>query len=325
MRICIYGAGAIGGMVTARLADAGNDVSVIVRGANLEAIRTRGLRFRHHEVDILTRRRATDAPAEIGPVDPVIVAAKGPALPAIGARIGALLGPDTPVVFAINGIPWWYDQGRPGAPTGIADLLDPDGALRANVGARAIGCVVDCPTRVEAPGVVVCGAHGRGKFTLGEPDGSASARMSALSATFEAAGLAAPVSDDIRTVIWAKLVINISRSPLAVLTGATELEMAKDPAMTALCRAVVEEAAAAAAAVGVTLPLDWPFLLDVAHRYDHRPSMLQDWDHGRAMEIDSIVVAVQRLAAAGGLATPALDVVAALLRCKARVAGTYAG
>ena len=325
MRVCILGAGAIGGFLGARLARAGHEVSVLARGATLAAIAANGLTLRQGGASFTVRPRASDDPARLGPVEAVLVAVKGPALPGVGDAIGPLLGPETPVVFAMNGIPWWYAHARPDLPGAAAGLLDPTGSLRANAGPeRAIGCVVDCPNRVEAPGVVACNTDGPGRFTLGEPDGSRSPRLAALAALLESGGMEVPATGDIRRAIWAKLVVNLSRSPLSVLAGVSELELARDATVSAIARDMVRESAAVAAAHGIDLELDWEVLLSPRHRYEHRPSMLQDWDAGRAMEIDSIGVIVSRFAAAAGLATPTIDRVLALLATKARAAGLYA-
>ena len=324
MRICIYGAGAIGGFLGAYLARAGHDVSLIARGDNLTTLRSRGLTLVHGDTRFTVYPDCTEDPKQIGEVDAVFVAVKGPALPSVGEAITPLLGPTTSVVFAMNGLPWWYDFGRKGPPTSASTLLDPTGSIRRTVGAdRAQGCVVDCPTRVSQPGTVVCNSAARGKFTLGEPDGSPSDRVLALACILEAAHISAPVTQDIRQAIWAKLVINLSRSPLAVLTGATELTMAENKVVTQISREMIEEAAAVAAAHGYPIAFDWSRLLDAGHRHNHRPSMLQDWDAQRPMEIDSIVTIVTRFAAEAGLKTPTIDRILALLTLKARQAGLY--
>ncbi|MDG2287013.1 MAG: 2-dehydropantoate 2-reductase [Alphaproteobacteria bacterium] len=324
MKICIYGAGAIGGFLGAYLAKAGHEVSLIARGAHLQALQSKGLTLIHAEEKFTTYPDCAEDPRRIGGADAVFVTVKGPALAAVGEGIGPLLGADTPVVFAMNGLPWWYDHGRDAPLTGAASLLDPTGSLRRVVGEeRAIGCVVDCPVRIPEPGLVVCNRPTKAKFALGEPDGTASERVLALSNVLYEAGLDGPVSRDIRHEIWAKLVINLSRSPLAVLTGVPETKLSADPAMTEISREMIAEAAAVAAAHGIHLDLDWPRLLEEKYRTVHRPSMLQDWDAQRPMEIDSIGTMVSRFAAEVGLETPTIDRVLAMLRLKAREAGLY--
>ncbi len=322
MKVCVFGAGAIGGFIAAYLALAGHSVSLVARGANLLALRSRGLTLRHGETDFTVHPVCDSEPDRIGNVDVVFVTVKGPALAAVGDRITPLLGAETPVVFAMNGIPWWYNHGRRSSSAAIPELLDPTGSLKRNVGAdRAIGCVVDCPARVPEPGVVICNVAGPGRFTLGEPDGRLDGRVLRLSRSMEEAGLAAPVSDTIRKAVWAKLVVNLSRSPLAVLTGASELQLARQPGISEISRAMIAEAEAVARAHDIRLDLDWPSLLNAAWRVDHRPSMLQDWDAQRPMEIDSIVAIVSRFAAEAGLKSPVIDQILALLTLKARQAG----
>jgi 2-dehydropantoate 2-reductase len=324
MKICIYGAGAIGGFLGAYLARAGHEVSLIARGAHLDALRSKGLTLIHGEEKFITYPDCAEDPRQIGATDVVFVTVKGPALAAVGDGIGPLLGVNTPVVFAMNGLPWWYDHGRDAPLTGAASLLDPTGSLRRTVGEkRAIGCVVDCPVRIPEPGMVICNRPTRAKFALGEPDGTNSDRVLALSEVLDKAGLDGPVSRDIRHAIWAKLVINLSRSPLAVLTGVPETKLSADPAMTEISCEMITEAAAVAAAHGISLDLDWPRLLEEKHRTVHRPSMLQDWDAQRPMEIDSIGTIVSRFGAEAGLETPTIDRVMAMLRLKAREVRLY--
>jgi len=324
MKICIYGAGAIGGFLGAYLARAGHEVSLIARGAQLEALRSKGLTLIHGEDKFTTYPDCAEDARQIGPTDAVFVTVKGPALPSVGDGIGPLLGSDTAIVFAMNGLPWWYDYGREGQTTGAAALLDPTESLRRVVGAeRAIGCVVDCPARVAEPGLIVSNRASKGKFTIGEPDGSISQRIIALSNVLDEAGLDGPVVEDIRRAIWTKLVVNLSRSPLAVLTGAEESKLSDDPDITAMAREMITEAAAVAAAHGIPLELDWPALLETRYRTVHRPSMLQDWDAQRPMEIDAIGVIVSRFAAEAGLETPTINRVLAMLKMKAREVGLY--
>jgi 2-dehydropantoate 2-reductase len=307
MKICIYGAGAIGGFLGAYLARAGHEVSLIARGAQLEALRSKGLTLIHGEDKFTTYPDCAEDARQIGPTDAVFVTVKGPALPSVGDGIGPLLGSDTAIVFAMNGLPWWYDYGREGQTTGAAALLDPTESLRRVVGAeRAIGCVVDCPARVAEPGLIV-----------------SSQRIIALSNVLDEAGLDGPVVEDIRRAIWTKLVVNLSRSPLAVLTGAEESKLSDDPDITAMAREMITEAAAVAAAHGIPLELDWPALLETKYRTVHRPSMLQDWDAQRPMEIDAIGVIVSRFAAEAGLETPTINRVLAMLKMKAREVGLY--
>lgn len=324
MRICVFGAGAVGGYIAAYLSKAGNDVSVVARGEHLAAMRTKGLTLDHAGNRFTVSPQATDDAREIGPVDAVVLTAKAPALSAIAAQLAPLLGPDTTVISAQNGIPWWYAHQGPEVSSGTSALIDPEGAMANHVGPqRAVGCVIDCPARVVEPGLVVGNAQRKGRYTMGEPGGDTSDRLTRISQAFEAAGMLAPISDDIRRVIWAKLLINLSRSPIGVLTGADEHAMAKDEDVNDVAMTMLAEAQAIARRHGHDIEIDIAAERDPSTRVVHRSSMLQDWDLGRPMEVDAIVGAVQALGWDAGLPTPTVDVVLALLRQKARVAGIY--
>jgi len=326
MRIGIVGAGAVGGFLAGHLARAGTEVALLARGPHLVALRERGLTVESRGERWTVPVTASDRAADLGRVDAVVVTAKAPALPAIAAAIGPMLGPDTPVVCAMNGIPWWYDHGRPWAESRTIARVDPDGAVWRGFGPqRAIGCVVDCPAEVAEPGFVRHVAPRPGGFTLGEPSGGVTPRIERLAAAIEASGVKAPIVGDIREAIWSKLFVNVSRSPLGVLTGATERGLAEDPDTLALTMAIMGEAQAVARSHGIEVTIDEARQRDPAQRSLHRSSMLQDWDLGRPMEIDGIVRTVQDFARAAGIATPVLDVVSALLVAKARGAGTYTG
>jgi 2-dehydropantoate 2-reductase len=326
MRIGIVGAGAVGGFLAGHLARAGTEVALLARGPHLAALRDRGLTVESRGERWTVSVPASDKAAELGPVDAVVVTAKAPALPAIAAAIAPMLGPDTPVVCAMNGIPWWYDHGRSGVESRTIARLDPDGAIWRGIGPeRAIGCVVDCPSQVAEPGLIRHVAPRPGALTLGEPAGGRSERVERLAAVIEASGVRAPIADDIRAALWAKLLVNISRSPLGVLTGLSERGLAEDPETLEITLAMMREARAVARSHGIEVAFDEAGNRDPQRRSEHRSSMLQDWDLGRPMEIDGIVRSVQDFARAAGVATPTLDVVSALLVAKARVAGTYPG
>ncbi len=326
MRIGIVGAGAVGGFLAGHLARAGTEVALLARGPHLAALRERGLTVESRGDRWTVRVPASDRAEELGPVDAVVVTAKAPALPAVAAAIAPLLGEDTPVVCAMNGIPWWYDHGRAGAASRTIARLDPVGAVWRGIGpARAIGCVVDCPAQVAEPGVVRHVAPRPGALTLGEPAGGRSERVGRLAAVLEAAGVKAPIAEDIWHALWSKLFVNISRSPLGVLTGLSERGLALDPGTLSVTMAIMREAQAVARSHGIEVDIDEARQADPERRSEHRSSMLQDWDLGRPMEIDGIVRAVQDFARDAGVATPTLDVVSALLVAKARQAGTYPG
>ena len=325
MRLTIFGAGAIGGTVAARLAahDAG-DVSIIARGDHLATIRDHGLRVRSGEGELLAPVRATDDAASLGTQDYVFIALKAhsvaPALP----EILPLTGPETAVVTLQNGIPWWYFHRSGGPHEGRRiGAVDPGGAIAAAIGPeRAIGSVVYLAAEVEAPGVI---RHGFGtRIILGEPSGAATPRIRRLASALETARFAAPVSPDIRTEIWLKLWGNVAFNPISTLTGATLTELTGDPETRAAVKAVMREAEMVANALGVRMPIDIDTRIDRAAAVGgHRTSMLQDLERGRPLEIDALVTAVQELGRLSGTPTPTLDMVLALVRRLAIARGCY--
>jgi 2-dehydropantoate 2-reductase len=326
MKICVYGAGAVGGHCAAQLAASGHEVSVIARGAHLEAIRRDGMVLLKGEQRIVGRVRATERPAELGPVDVVLATLKASSLGALAAGIGPLLGPDTAVVFAQNGIPWWYAQGLAGArpaPPALA-ALDPGGALARAVPAQHVaGGVIYSANEVVAPGTVRNDAPQRNMLILGAPDDRPSPRLQALGAALEAADIRAPLETDIRRSIWAKLRINLASSSLGVITGETVRDTMADPAIAALRDRVQAEAKAVAAAHGVALegaPLP---PAHVPGGPAHKTSMLQDYELGRPLEIDAILMAPLWFARAAGVAVPNLEAVVSLAAHRARGKGLY--
>ena len=324
MRICIYGAGAIGGLLGARLAAAGYTVTLIARGAQLAALRERGLTLRSGEETVTVRPQATDDPAAAGPQDCVILTLKAPGLAAIADAVQPLLGRDTSIVTAMNGILWWYFHGVEG-PHRERRLacVDPDGRLwRALPPERVIGCVVYPAAEVVEPGVI---AHQYGnRFMLGEPDGSRSARVAALSKALTEAGFKAPVRPRIRDDIWLKLWGNLSFNPVSVLTLGTLDRIASDPGTHAVIARMMAESKAVGEALGVRFDIDIPTRIGWAKDLvGHRTSMLQDLERGRAMEIDALLGAVVEMGDIAGIDTPLLDAVLALTVQRARLAGCY--
>ena len=250
MKICIYGAGAIGGHLAVRLAAKGEvNLSLVARGPQLEAIRTKGLILRSGETELSVRPRVSDDPASLGKQDVIIVAVKAPALPKTVDGLLALHGKDTAIVYALNGIPWWYFHGAPGALSGRRlPLLDPEGRLWNEIGpSSAIGCVVYSANEIVEPGVVLNRSPQRNEFILGEPNGSLSPRVNAVAAALTGAGLRAPTTESIRDAIWRKFLVgNMTLSVLATLTMSPSDALAADPELAPLCRLVVEEGKALA-------------------------------------------------------------------------------
>jgi 2-dehydropantoate 2-reductase len=324
VRVCVFGAGAVGGYLAGFLARGGAEVSVVARGAHLAAIRADGLRVETPDEALTVRVAASDDPVELGPQDAVLVTVKAPALPEVAARIAPLLEPQTAVAFVMNGIPWWYfhalDLSLHGAWQGEAiPLLDPAGALARSVGAhRAIGGVFWPACSVPRPGVVrlLTGA-GRGT-AFGEPDGSDTPRLEALAGAFRAAGLPVTLSENIRALIWHKLVFNLSAGPLCVLTETAVKDTHTEPAVVATSRALLAEALALAAAMGFPVEVDIDQVVATNIRLAHRPSILQDLEAGRRMEIDALYSVPLQMAKAAGVPMPTLEVLAALIRVKAR-------
>jgi 2-dehydropantoate 2-reductase len=323
VKVCVYGAGAIGGHVAARLARGGAEVSVIARGPHLAAIRQRGLTVQAHDGVLHSRPRASDNPAEIGPQDAVVVTVKAPALPSVAAGIAPLLGPETSVAFVMNGIPWWYHDGTPEAGRRLPEL-DPGDALRCAVGIpRTIGGVVYSAATVVEPGTVQVEAKD-GRVILGEIDGSLTPRLRALAAAIAAGGMGGVAVPDIRAAVWAKLLGNLMTGPLCILARSCMEDTLASPAVRETAIRMAREVTAIAAAQG------WPIAGDApetriarSSKLRHKPSILQDLEAGRAMEIDALFAAPLRLAREAGVAVPTLDVMTALATRAAIAAGLW--
>lgn len=330
MKVCIVGAGAIGGYFGFALAAAGVDVGLIARGAHLEAMRAHGVRVR--DGDGPERRAAvsvTDDPAAFGPQDVVIITLKAHSVPALCPRLRPLLGPGTAVVTASNGIPWWYFHALGGPHEGRRlESIDPGGAQWETIGpARALGCVVHTAAEIVEPGVVAVSPHpGRNRLPLGEPDGTRSARVTALSKAFIGAGFKAPVRTDIRSDVWVKLWGNLAFNPVSALTGATLEDIARDPGARAVVEAMMREGRAVGEALGARFAIDMDRRIRGAEQVGaHRTSMLQDLERGRPMEIDALVGVVAELGRLVGAPTPTIDTVYRLVRRRAIEAGCYPG
>ena len=320
MRICIFGAGAIGGFVAAHLSRVkGLEVSVVARGAHLAAIREHGLRVVTPQGEIVARVRATDRAEELGAQDLVFIALKQHQVPAALPLLATLLGPDTTVVPPTTGIPYWYFHGLGGAHGGRqVDRLDPGGASwRTLAPERALGCVYWVATEVTEPGLI----HHDGKllrFPIGEPDGSVSPRLQRLADAMNAAGLNAQIVPDIRAWIWAKMISSLAWNPLALLTEATLDRLTASTEVIAIVRRLMREAEVVAEALGVQR---WPITTDeriaaARNAGAHRMSMLQDWQRGRPLEINVLTDSIDAMRELAGVATPAIDAIYALLRLR---------
>ncbi|RWD60369.1 MAG: 2-dehydropantoate 2-reductase [Mesorhizobium sp.] len=325
MRITVFGAGAIGGYLAAKLAIAGNvDLSIVARGAHLEAIEANGLRLIEDGKEEATRVRAAARAEELGAQDYVVLALKAHSLaPALG-QIAPLLGEGTAVVTMQNGLPWWYFYRAGGALEGTRlNAVDPGGTIWQRIGPeRVIGSVVYPAVEVDAPGLI---RHVEGKrFSLGEPSGEKSERVAALARELVKAGLQAPVREDIRSEIWVKLWGNLSFNPISALTGSTLAAIVADQGTRALARAMMLEAQAIGESLGVRFPVSVDRRIKGAGDVgEHKTSMLQDLERARPMEIDALVSAVQELGRLTGQPTPAIDSVLALVRRLAIERGCY--
>ena len=324
MKICIYGAGAIGGYLGARLSRAGVDVSLIARGPHLRAIQENGLTLREGGGEIKVRLPCSDNPEDFSFQDYVIISVKAHAVPAIAPRMAPLLGPNTAVVPATNGVPWWYFYKTGSELDGRRiKILAPDGIQWRHLGPeRVIGCVIYPAAEIVEPGVIQHVALNR--VPLGEPDGSRTDRVMALSEIMIAAGLRAPVRSRIRDDIWVKLWGNMSFNPISVLTGATLQQIGADPEVRSIVRTMMIEARTIGEALGVRFPIDVERRIDGGVQVgDHKTSTLQDLEAGKSLELDALLGAVCELGRLVGVETPVSDIINTLARQRAITAGCY--
>jgi 2-dehydropantoate 2-reductase len=318
MKVCVFGAGAIGGYMGICLARAGADVSLIARGPHLEAMRAGGLRLQYDGEEHVAHLRCTDNGAELGEQDYLIIGLKAHQIDEAVDAMVPLLGSSTSIVTASNGIPYWYFQGDERLAGVHFRSIDPGGRQWDTLGPeRAIGCVVFPAAEVVAPGVIRH-EHGR-KFPIGEPDGQQSARLQRLHEAMVAGGLDAPIREDIRDEIWLKLCGNLCFNPISALTLATIDIIASEPGTRAICRAMMLEAKAIGDYLGLRLRVDIERRIDGAGALgQHKMSMLQDLERGRSMEVEPLVGVVQELGLYTGIPTPTTDVVLALIRQRAQ-------
>ncbi|PGH58792.1 2-dehydropantoate 2-reductase [Azospirillum palustre] len=324
MRIAVVGAGAVGGALAGYLAATGrHDVSLLARGAHLAAIRERGLTVRTPTGTLSSRPQASDDASDLGHQDMVIVTVKGHGLPALAPSFPALCGPETLVVAAQNGVPWWYLYGAGDDVTPEPlEVVDPGGAVWSAIGPeRVAACVMEVlPARIVEPGIV---AHtATPVLALGAPrPGDHAEKLAALAKSFNAAGATARLPADIRVPLWSKLMLNMAVGPTSVLTGATMGAMEQAPGMAAVQGRLMRECLAVARAWGVDLPDDVDERLGRGSGVPgHKPSMLQDFEAGRSMEIDPIVTAVLELARRRGMPVPTIETLWALTALKERAA-----
>jgi 2-dehydropantoate 2-reductase len=321
MKFAVVGAGAIGGYLAVRLARAGDGVSCIARGANLAAIRQAGIKLILEDgaEEAAPDIRGCASTQEAGPHDVVLLAVKAHQVGALAPQLGALCHADTAIVTLQNGIPWWYFHGLRGEFEGRAvTSADPDGSVARHIDPqRVVGAVVYPAAELVAPGVVRVVEGNR--FTLGEPDGSMSARVETISAHLTAAGFKAPVSSDIRSEIWLKLWGNLSFNPISALTHATLVDICRFPPTRALAAAMMSEAQAVAEKLGVGFRISLEKRIAGAERVGaHKTSMLQDVEQGKPIELEALVGAVAELGRITGVPTPTIDAVYACASLLAR-------
>ncbi|HEY8605840.1 MAG TPA: 2-dehydropantoate 2-reductase [Noviherbaspirillum sp.] len=324
MKIAVYGFGAVGGLLGTRLAAAGCEVTAIARGAVLAALRSSGAQLEQQDQTIGVPMHAESDPAAAGVQDVVFIAVKATAMPAVAAGIAPLIGPGTIVVTAMNGVPWWFFEGREGALGGARlPSLDADGALlRAIPVQQVIGCVVHLSSSSPRPGVIRPGFGNR--LILGEPGGGQSTRVDQLAALLASAGFEAEASADIRTDIWYKLWGNMTMNPVSAITGATADRILDDPLVRGFCLGAMREAAEIGARIGCPISQSGEDRMNVTRKLGaFKTSMLQDAEAGKALEIDALVTSVHEIGALAGVPTPNIDALLGLVRLFARTRGLY--
>lgn len=324
MKVCIIGAGAIGGFIGTRLAAAGRaKVSAVARGATLAALRDKGWRLQTADGLVQAPAHATDQPAELGVQDLVVIAVKGPTLAGVARSLAPLMGPETLVLPAMNGVPWWFCQGLPGFGDAPLASVDPGGEItRAIPLAQVVGCVVHAATSTPEPGLVLH-KMGRG-LLIGEPGGGQSERVQRLADLLNHAGFEATHSADVRYDIWYKLWGNMTMNPVSAITGATVDRLLDDELVRGFCSAAMQEAGRIGARIGCPIaqsPEERHALTRKLGAF--KTSMLQDAEAGRALEIDALVAAVQEIGQRVGEATPNIDALLGLVRLFGRVRSLY--
>lgn len=324
MKVCIVGAGAIGGLLAARLAQAGCDVSAIARGPHLAAIQTNGLRYIAGDTEFVARVTASDDPRALGVQNFVVLTVKAPALPALAPMLAPLSDADTTIVSAMNGVPWWFSRALPEPLHGRRlNAVDPDGVLDAAFPQETLlGCVVHAGASVPEPGVIhhAAGDH----FIVGSATRTASPAAEKLAAAIAASGLQGVATDDIHGEIWMKLIGNMGMGPISVLTGATLIKIARDMDVRPIAAAMMQEAIDVGNALGLPMTMGVEERIELGAELDEfKPSILQDLERGRPMEIDALITVVAELGGIAKIPTPTIDTLLALVRGRARLAGLY--
>jgi 2-dehydropantoate 2-reductase len=324
VKVCIYGAGAIGGWLGVKLARAGCELSVVARGATLAALKAHGLHLQQGGETLSSPVRASENPAELGVQDLVVIAVKAPAMAEVAKCLAPLLGPDTVVLTAMNGVPWWFFEGFGAGYAGTRlKSIDPDGSIaRAVPAAHVIGCVVHASCSLDGPGVVQ--HHFGNKLIIGEPSGKKTARVGELAALLERAGFETVLSAQIQKDAWYKLWGNMTVNPISAITGATTDRILDDDLVRGFVSRVMLEAREIGARIGIPIEQQPEDRHQVTRKLGaFKTSMLQDVEAGKAVELDALVTVVKELGELTGVATPFTDALLGLARLHARVHGLY--
>jgi len=322
MKICVYGAGAVGGLMAAWLARSGHEVSVVARGAQLDAIRREGLRVRSEGKTESFRVKAESEPAKLGPQDYVLVTVKAQSLTNVAETISPLLGKDTSVVTAMNGVPWWFFHGLKTSHTHL-ESLDPGGRLsRAIPTERIVGCVIHLAASTPEPGLV---SHNMGsKLILGEPGGENTARTRRIAEALAGAGFEIAVTGSIEKEFWVKLLGNVSFNPVSALTITTADQLIQNEEVKAYMVEIMREVLAIGRAVGVDAAIDPEARIDMARALGRfKPSMLQDLEAGKPLEIDGLLAGTLEIARKAGVRAPFTESLYGLIRARAQSTGQY--
>ena len=322
MKICVYGAGAIGGLMAAWLSRAGHDVSVVARGAQLDAIRRDGLRVRSRGGTESFRIKAEAQPEKLAPQDYVLVTVKAQSLTDVATSIAPLLGPDTSVVTAMNGVPWWFFHGMRKRDAHL-ESLDPGGKLaRAIPTERIVGCVIHLAASTPQPGLV---SHNMGaRLILGEPGGENTARTRRIADALAAAGFEIVVTNTIEKEFWVKLLGNVSFNPVSALTVSTADRLIESPEVKSYMVQIMREVLAIGRAVGVDANIDPEARIDMARALGpFKTSMLQDLEAGKRLEIDGLLAGTLEIARKAGVRAPFTESLFGLIRARAQSTGQY--